>query len=185
MMLLRYAFNWNQSPDIPAGSIPFSYHRGLRPMLWALIGASILEIVVLHLVVALFWSEIAAMVLAGLSVLGLVYLIGFMVSLEKSPLLVTDVDLIVRTGTLFDQRISLSNISDVAAALDCGDVKRDGFLKASLIAYPNVLITLCSPIRMRSPKKGWRVIDTIGLRPDDAAGFVAAIEAARRAHMTP
>ena len=63
---------------------------------------------------------------------------------------------------------------------DPGDLKRPGLLKASLLAYPNTLVRLAGPLSVRARGGRTRVISTVALRPDDAAGFAAAVAMAKR-----
>ena len=58
--------------------------------------------------------------------------------------------------------------------------KRPGLLKASLMAYPNTLVRLAGPLSVRARGGRTRVISTVALRPDDAAGFAAAVAMAKR-----
>lgn len=177
---LRHAFAWGATPDVPPGATAFSYHRGLQAVMWALLAASLLETAVLHLLLARLWSVKASLVLFAVSVSGLIYLIGLINSLARLPILVTDAGVSVRGGLLLDQWLPLAQIEAVSIVADPGDLKRPELLKASLLAYPNTLIRLARPIPRRGRGGRSRDITIVALRPDDAAGFAAAVAEAKR-----
>jgi hypothetical protein len=177
---LRHAFGWRMQGEIPADAVAFSYHRGLQPVLWALLGASVLETAVLHLLLAQLWSLEGSLILLAVSLAGLVWLIGLIASLSRLPLVVTAAGVRIRCGLLIDQWLPLDQIAAVNVVANPGDLKRPELLKASLLAYPNVLIELSRPLAVRGRGGRFRDISTVALRPDDAAGFAAAVAAVKR-----
>jgi hypothetical protein len=172
--VLRYAIGWRMKPDVPAGARAFAYHRTLRPIFWTLVFVSVMEIGLTHLLVALAAPKAAWLVIA-LSEFGLVYLLGMGNALARRPILLTDTHLHIRTGLLIEARLPLDRIVAVRQVLDAGDLRRPGFLKASLLAYPNVLVELTEPTAVTVAFKPTRQVTTLGLHPDDAAAFVAAL----------
>jgi hypothetical protein len=177
---LRHALAWGGHADVPAGAVAFSYHRGAQPVLWALLGASVLETAVLHLLLARLWSLEGSLVLLAVSLAGLLWLIGLIASLGRLPLLVTATEVRVRCGLLIDEAVPLDQIATASVVANPGDLKRPGLLKASLLAYPNVLIELAKPLSVRGRGRRSRAIMTIALRPDDGMAFAAAITEAKR-----
>ncbi len=176
LQVLGYAVTWRRKPDVPAGARAFAYHRTLRPIFWTLVFVSGVEIGLTHLLVALAAPKAAWLVIA-LSELGLVYLLGLGAALARRPILITATHLHIRTGLLIEARVPLSQVAHVRQVLDAGDLKRPGFLKASLFAYPNVLVESAEPVTVMVAFKPPREVTVIGVHPDDAEGFVAAIEA--------
>lgn len=165
--------------DGPASALAFTYHRGAQPVLWALLGASVLETAVLHLLLAQLWSLEGSLLLLTISLGGLVWLIGLIASLSRLPLLVTATQVRVRCGLLIDHALPLDQIASVSVVADPGDLKRPSLLKTSLLVHPNVLIELTRPLAVRGRGGRSRAIMTIALRPDDPAGFAAAVSAAK------
>jgi hypothetical protein len=163
--VLRYAIGWRMKPDVPPGAQAFTYHRSLTPIFWTLVFVSGVEIGLTHLVVALIAPK-AAWLVAGLSEFGLVYLLGAGNAFARRPILLTDTHL------------PLDRIAAVRQVLDAGDRRRPGFLKASLLAYPNVLVELTEPTAVAVAFRPARLVTTIGLHPDDAAAFMAAVAGA-------
>jgi len=176
--VLRYALVWGMRPDIPHGAQAFTYHRTTRPIFWTLVVVSLVELGLTHLLVGLAAPKAGWMALA-LTELGLIYLLGAGNSLAKRPILLTATDLDIRTGVLIEARIPLTRIARVRQVADAGDLKRPGFLKASLLAYPNVLIEITEPVSAAVAFKRPRAVTTIGVHPDDPAAFVAAVVRAK------
>jgi hypothetical protein len=175
--VLRYAIGWRMKPDVPPGAQAFTYHRSLTPIFWTLVFVSGVEIGLTHLVVALIAPK-AAWLVAGLSEFGLVYLLGAGNAFARRPILLTDTHLHIRTGLIVEARLPLDRIAAVRQVLDAGDRRRPGFLKASLLAYPNVLVELTEPTAVAVAFRPARLVTTIGLHPDDAAAFMAAVAGA-------
>jgi hypothetical protein len=173
---LYFAVAWGAAPDAPPGARAFAYHRSLRPLLLALIGAMVLETVAVHLGVYFLISRTAAWVLLALSVLGLVWLLGLVNSVAKLPILVTEDGIRVRAGLLIDRWLPAAQIAGVKTGLDFGNLKRPEALRASLVVYPNVLIELSPPLPV-GQGAGRREVTLVALHPDDLAGFTAAVRA--------
>lgn len=183
LMVLWYAVVWRRVPA-PEGTAAFSYHQNMRPILWALLGASVLEIGLAHLLVWKLWSPRAAVIVSLLSEFGVVYLIGVISSLDKLPILITPEGVLVRAGLLVDHLVPFAAIASARCVTDCGDTRRKDFLRASLLAYPNVLLDLEMPRVIGGLGRG-RAIATIGLRPDDAPALVQAIRQAKARALRP
>jgi hypothetical protein len=174
LAVLRYAVGWRMAPAVPADATPFSYHRGSRLLVWSLLFVAILEIVALHAVISI-WSAKAAWTITIISMLGMVYLLGLVNAFARLPLLVSPEGLRVRTGLIIDQRLRFDEIASIETVMDCGDPKRPGFLKASVLAYPNVVVRLRRPMAIDRLLKGPKTCDLIGLHLDAPADFVAAV----------
>lgn len=185
MGMLRYALDWRLRPDVPAGTQAFPYHRNIQPMLWALLFACLVELVAAHVLVGLFFGARAAWAVFALSLIGLVYVVGLMRSLSKLPLLVSPEGVRVRAGTLIDAWLPLDRIAGAACVINCGDTKRPGFLKAALMAYPNVVLDIAPPVAVRRANGRVVEVTAVGLHPDDGQAFIAAIARAKLVNSSP
>lgn len=173
-LVIFYAFHWRAKPDIPAGATPIYYHRGARPMLWVLAGAGLVELVVVHVIVLVFWGPKLAWPLFALSEIGLVYVLGLISSLDKLPILVFADRIEVRMGLLATHVIPADNIAAIRA-LGPQDATGGALLTASLATPPTQAVELCAPMTVRSLKRrGLRSISLIGLAPDDTDAFLRA-----------
>lgn len=172
---LYFALAWTAAVDAPPDARTFAYHRSLRPILIALIAAVMLETVAVHVAVFFLISRTLAWVLLGLSLMGLVWLLGLVNSVAKLPILVTQAGVRVRAGLLIDLWLPAEQIAGVRTGLDFGNLKRPEVLRASLVVYPNVLIELSRPLSVGQGARR-REVALVGLHPDDLAGFTAAVK---------
>ena len=172
---LYYALAWTAAADAPPDARAFAYHRGLQPILLALISAVVLETVAVHALVFFLISRTLAWVLLALSLLGLVWLLGLVNSVAKLPILVTEAGVRIRAGLLIDLWLPADQIAGVRTGLDFGNLKRPEVLRASLVVYPNVLIELSPRLSVGQGARR-REVALVALQPDDLAGFVAAVK---------
>lgn len=170
LSILRFAFDWRMRPDVPQGAKAFGYHKHVQPMLWAFFVLVLLEIAVVHLLVSL-WSMTAAWVLFVISDLSLLYLLGLINSLRKLPILVTDRGVIVRAGILIEQFIPIENIKEITRSFDSDYVNSRQVLRTTLMAYPNLLIELKTPLAVSRPFGRRQNVSGIGVHPDDPVAF--------------
>lgn len=147
----------------------FSYHKAIAPMIWVLIGLSTIELVVVHLLLAHWWPRIA-IVVAVVTLSGIVWLVMVVRSFHTLPVLVDEDGVLMRIGRFRAVRIGPDQIIGHASAWDSVTIKQRHVLNLALIAYPNVLIEIVEPVRV-----GRRRISAIAHRLDDPAGFKAAL----------
>ncbi|MET4897183.1 hypothetical protein RN629_08430 [Sphingomonadaceae bacterium jetA1] len=169
-------FRWGAAPDVPAGAIPFGYHRHLQPMLIALLLLSCIEIGVTHLLVA-HWSRTAALILFVISDVSLLYLIGIIKSLRLAPVLLTDTGVRIRAGMLIDRTIPYAAITAVEAEPDGDTVRAEDSWNAALLAWPNLLLRLGEA---QPPPRPWghRVpVRAIAFRLDAPGPFLDELRA--------
>lgn len=150
----------------------FAYHRAVAPMLWVLVAIATVEISVVHLLVAL-WSGRVALILSFISLGSLLWLLGFIRSLRRFPVIIGPDGLDWRCGSL---RAMTVRQADVAAIRDDGwtlaAIKAAGCFNAALVAHPNIVIELRAPMMWRR-----RPIRYLAHRLDDPQTFRAAFDA--------
>lgn len=179
LRLLRLAlFQWRTPPDVPAGSIGFGYHKHLVPVFSVILVLQLLELGVVHVLVAI-WSPTAALILSALSAAGLVYLVGLLKSFRLKPVLLDDHGIRVRTGILVDRHIPLAAIATVRTSFSSAEVKRQGTNEAGLFAWPNILVELKQPIDDPGLLRPHRKMTAIAFRLDEPNEFVRLVEQAR------
>lgn len=155
----------------PGGVLAFHYHRSLSPMLWVLIALSCCEIAVVHLMVALLWSETLAAVLSVLTLLGIIWLAMVLRSFRRLPVLLGEQNLVWRAGSLKQVEVPLAAVAGLRKDWDGAAVKRRDVLNAALIAYPNVVVDLAAPV---SIGRG-RQVTALAHRLDEPIGFTQAL----------
>lgn len=161
--------------DSPARVFPlsFHYHRGIAPMMWVLIGLSGIELLVVHFLLA-FWNRWIAMVASVLTVATMAWLVALIRSMRRLPVLMTSDSLVMRVGTLRRHDIDLANIAGVRTSWETRGEKAKSVSNLALIAYPNVMIDLETPLSVTRAGRR-RQISTIAHRLDDLPGFLAAL----------
>ena len=147
----------------------FSYHRSVAPLIWAFVGIALVELVVTHVLVAL-WKPWIAAVFTLLSASGVIWFIGVIRSFKRLPVLIEDDRLIMRVGTLKRVDLARDRIGGLKEQWRAETLRHDQVLKLSLLAYPNVVIELSEPIAGRRGS-----VRAIGHRLDDPAGFAVAL----------
>ena len=148
----------------------FSYHRAVAPMVWAFLGIAMIELVVTHLLVAL-WRPWVAIGLSTLSLTGVIWLIRQLRAMPRLPVLIEDDRLVMRIGTLKRLDIPRAHVAGLRRHWDAQVFRGGEAVKLSLLAWPNVVIDLTQPVA------GWRgPVRAVAHRLDEPAAFTAALE---------
>lgn len=88
-------------PDVPADATPVGYSRLVAPMLWLWILGSAVEVVVVEVVLRHLdqpWAAALRMPLLVLGIWGVLWMLGMLASYRVRPHVVTDDQLLVRSG---------------------------------------------------------------------------------------
>ena len=147
----------------------FTYHKAIGPMIWVLIGLSTVELVVVHLLLAHWWPRLAIFV-ALVTVAGIGWLMMFVRSFRRLPVLLDADRLLMRIGWLRSVSVPTESILGLRSSCDAATLKQRHVLNLALIAYPNVVVDLAAPVPV-----GRRKISTIAHRLDDPTGFAQAL----------
>jgi hypothetical protein len=137
-------------------------------MMWVFVALATTELVVVHLLVALLWSGMAAAVLSVATLAGIGWLVVGIASMWRLPVVVDEAALTMRVGTLKSVTVPLADIErdppDAAGARPR--------LNLALIAHPNVTVIL------RKPLAGRRGVRAIAHRLDNPGAFERALDVA-------
>lgn len=149
----------------------FAYHRSVAPMMWVFVTIASVELVVVHLLVALWrpWVAAALSVLAGASI---VWLVGVIRSMRRLPVLIEADRLVMRVGTLRRIDVPRGQVAGLHECWDAAALKRPGIVKLSLIAWPNVVVDIEPPLTTR---RG--AVSAIAHRFEEPAAFGRALTA--------
>ncbi len=147
----------------------FAQHRGIAPMLWAFASLAILELLVVHFVLAARWPWLAwpLTLLSGLSI---IWLMRWIQSFKRLPHEVDDQRLRLHFGSLRSLDIPLASIRSVRTSWNGADLKQPGVVNFVPVAYPNRMIEIDPPIASRK-----KPVIAIAFRVDDPAAFDAAL----------
>jgi hypothetical protein len=177
--LFWYALlSWGARPRVAPGEAAFTQHRrsGIGGMVGALAFACLVEAVGVHLLVAQ-WSPTAAWALTGLSLYGVIWLVGLGRSVVLRPTIVGRDGLRVRIGALYEAVVPFEAIESVTQVRSAPANRRaPGYLHAALFAAPRLMIELKEPVEARglygNRKRG---ITRIGLLVDEPAELAALL----------
>jgi hypothetical protein len=146
--------------------LAFPYHRGVAPPLGVLAGLSLVEMLVVHLLVAHWWPRMA-LLLSLLSAAGLVWLVRLIRSFRALPVTVADGVLTMRVGTLRSVAIPVATIAGLRGDWSADSLKQPGVVNLGLLAYPNIVVDLAPPLAGR---RG-RAVTAVAHRLDDPDAF--------------
>jgi hypothetical protein len=163
-------FRWRSEPDVPADCVGFAYHRYLAPQLWVLLCIVSIEAFGEHILIR-HWNAVAGTVLAVISDVGLIYMIGLIKSLRLCPILLTPDGVRVRAGYLIDRVIPYAQIAQLRPLVSGDDVRAATCWNMGLLAWPNVMFDLNSPLPHRNLLRGNLLAITIAFRVDQPAEF--------------
>lgn len=149
----------------------FAYHRAVAPLMWVFVAIASVELVVTHLLVAL-WSPWTALALSAVTLTSVIWLIAVIRSFRRLPVLLDPDRLVMRVGTLRRVDVPRAQVAGLKESWDGESSKHRGVVKLSLIAYPNVVIDIDPPLPTR---RGG--VTAVAHRLDDPAAFRTALAA--------
>jgi hypothetical protein len=155
-------------------SASFTRHRYELPLLAVFFALALVELFVVHLLVAM-WSSTAALVLTTLTVIGLVPLALMMHGLATWPTMIEGTGVRVRhgrRGEIFVPFTQIVSSEDVALR---SEERGAHVFRATILAHPNIMMRLAEPL----PHKR-RKLESIAMRLDEPAAFRAALDACLR-----
>ncbi len=136
-------------------------------MMWVLFALSLIELVVVHLFVALNWPVIG-WTLTIISALGAIWLVSWILSMKRLPHELVGDALTLRLGSMKSLTLPLANIAHVKTGWEQGALDQKGIINLAAIAHPNRCLELKDPIEKGKSR--------VFLRFDDAASFDAAMK---------
>lgn len=170
--------SWRARPRLAPGEAAFTQHRrsGIGGMIGALAFACAVEAAVVHLLVAR-WNPTVAWVLTATSGYGVLWLVGLGRSIVLRPTTLGPDGLRVRVGMLHEARVPVDAIASVTPVRAAPANRRArGYLHATFLAAPRLMIELKSPVDARGlygiRRRG---ITRIGLMVDEPAKLAEAL----------
>lgn len=151
--------------------IEFPYHRSIAPTLGVLLGLAIVETLIVHLLVVALWGWIAALILGLLDLSLIGSLLWLLRSIRRHPVTIGDGVLTMRIGGLRVAPIPLDRVAGLRSSWDATALKQKYVLNLALATWPNVIVDLSDPIRLRG-----REIRAVAHRLDDPVAFTRALE---------
>ena len=170
--------SWRRPPHAPPEARAFSYHRknGLIALLSALVGMSVVELAVVHLLVHAR-SPRAAWILSALSAVAVVWLVGFVRALVLRPVLLYPDRIVARGGILWGADIPLDDIETIerARAANMPAKGTPGYLRITPVAQPNIVIRLRDEAEAHGMYEMRRRVRVVSLNVDEPEELVAGV----------
>lgn len=164
-------------PDDGAGPLngtTFAYHRGLAPTLWMFIAIAAVELLIVHFLIGA-WAPWLAATLSAISLAAIGWIAALVLSFRRLPVRIDGDILLMRVGMLRSVAVPLDRVAGLRAAWTAEELKRREVLNLALLAWPNVMVEVDPPVRVRR-----RTIGAIAHKLDDPAAFATAIRALER-----
>ncbi|WP_291479955.1 hypothetical protein [Corynebacterium sp.] len=165
---------------VPAGAMPFGYTKGTMGIPIAIGTASLVELIVVHILVPWPWLRIVLLIL---SIWGVLFVAGFFASQVVHPHIVTAENLHLRWGHTTVLTTSLANVSSVARHTNHSDTQphADGDrLTLTQFQSTNVALRFADPVPTDAPvPKKDRPLDAhvteVQLYVDNPDAFLQAV----------
>lgn len=145
----------------------FAYHRSVAPMMWVFFVLCLIELVVVHLLVALAWPWIG-WPLTILSAIGAIWILLGIRSFRRLPYRLDGDRLTVRFGNLKQVEVQLADIAKIRRGWEDGAVQAKNAINLAGLAYPNRCLELKEPIEPGKTR--------LFIRLDEPESFDAAME---------
>jgi hypothetical protein len=162
-------FTWVK-PKLAPTERAFTSYGTFAAVLVAIVTLSIVEVGILHLILARF-SVTAAWVATAIGVLALVYIVGILKSLKYRPTVVSEHGIVARLGLLHDMSIPATSVAEVVQ-LAPGTPRPSEAANLAGITSPNVLIELSIPVLLTDRRGRQRDVRSVALQVDDPTGLV-------------
>ncbi|QPC98844.1 hypothetical protein [Qipengyuania soli] len=169
-------FGWRRAQDIPAGAVGFSYHCYLLPMIWTLLVLQGIELAVMHFLL-LQWNPTVAWIWFALGMAGGLWIMGLAQSFRIYPVLLTEEGLRVRSGIMIDVLVPYAAIGAQVSGFAREQVKDGGTFNQAVLSWPNVMLALDHPLRVKPLIGRAREVSAVAMRIDDSAAFNEALAA--------
>lgn len=175
-LLYHAAVGWFLKYRPPAGRYQaFSYHvrSGYVALFGAVMGLALVELALVHLLVRL-WSDTLAAVLTGLSVYGILWLIGDFNAVRLHPLVVGPDALYLRAGLRWRAVIPLSTVRLLRRAT-AADGEDKSVADVTVAGGAGYVLELCHPVTIQGLLGLRKVAGRIGIAVDEPAAFAQAL----------
>lgn len=156
----------------------FSYSGPLRTVVWAISGLVIVEMTLVHLLLP---SATWRLILAVLSLYGLLVLLGFYASLRQQPHSLSETELILRSGHRFSLVIPRDRIIHTRAQRP-GDgasisVNAEGLCRLPVLNQVNTVVELAQPVVARDLFLGEMTVHRVEFSCDERENLLANLSA--------
>lgn len=177
--ILHSAFTFRRAPGTQVPTFTHHEELGYGAVAAAFSAIIVIETVVVHLMLRA-WSPTVAWILTGLSLYGLLWLLGDYRAMRRRATSLSATTLAIRLGLRWELDVPLSAVERVEIVNDRA-APGTADLRVSPLRTSNVRLILSAPVDARGMYGIKRHASTIWLQLDQAAAFVAIVRAQRAA----
>lgn len=179
LTVLRFSlFGWINSASIPPGVKRFTTHRqsGYMALFGVLLFVMLIELVAIHLLL-IQYSATAAIIVSALSAYGVLFLLADMVAISKSPVLILEKQLLLRTGIRWRASTCLENIETVTRLSYDYEPEKNCFKGAIIKSSANLYLRFKQPVMVSRLYRSPITVTSMVLTIDEPDAFIAALQA--------
>ena len=167
--------------DVRPGDQPVDYHRSLRTTILALVGLSVLEIMLVHLLIPIAWLRV---VLLLLGVYGSVFALAYLAGLAVRPHVFTAQGILLRFGSNHALRLSWCRVESLGPRLasprnSSGLAIADGVASLAVGGSTNLALRLNAPLHL-VVKDAEVLVHEVRFYADNPGAAVAGAARARK-----
>jgi hypothetical protein len=168
-------WGWRIKSETKPNQLNFSTYQecGYLAIGITLASLSIIETLIFHLLIVQ-WSIAGAWIITGLSIYTFCFIVGDLLALVKSPVIVTDNQLIIRIGLRWYAEVPLNTIEQILTIQDIKSTDKP-CLMCITFGSPNVLLHLKTPIKVLGIYGTSFTTRKIALNIDQADHFLRSI----------
>ena len=178
LTVLRFGlFGWINSASIPPGVKRFTTHRqsGYMALFGVLLFVMLMELVAIHLLL-MQYSAKAAIIVSALSAYGMLFLLADMVAISKTPVLILEKQLLLRTGMRWRVHTCLENIEKVTKLNYDYEPAENCFKGAIIKSSANLYLRFKQPVTVSRLYRSPIIVNSIVLSIDEPDAFTAALQ---------
>ncbi|WP_184549048.1 hypothetical protein [Mucilaginibacter sp. FT3.2] len=180
LAVLKYGlFSWKKEQPALANSRSFTTHKDFGYIaIWCiLLVAVMVETFAFHLLL-LKWSHLAAMIITGLTLYGVIFFIADLSAIIKRKVEINQTTLLLRTGLRWRAIVDIANIQSVNKIINDYN-SDDAYLQGGIIkSSGNLLITFKTPVQVDKLYGKSKMVSSILMNIDDYETFAATINIA-------
>ncbi|MDB5005550.1 MAG: hypothetical protein JWQ34_3775 [Mucilaginibacter sp.] len=169
-------FWWRKQKPFSADVRSFSIYKesGYAALFGVILAVCVIEVVAFHLFL-MHYSNIAAVILTVLSIYSIIFIIGDFSAIVKSPVIITQDQLLLRTGLRWRALINKTDIASVEKIRDSYEPGENCFKGGIMKGSVNVLITFNNPVLIERLYRKSIYATQIILCVDEAERFIGRV----------
>lgn len=170
---------WQKVALIRPGAKRFSTHRdsGYVALFGVMLFVMLVEVFAVHLLL-MHYSTLAALIVSAISVYGMIFLVADLSAVLKSPVLIIEDQLLLRTGMRWRLLTSPNNIDTIIKLKNDFEPNEGCFKGAVLKSSANIYVKFKQPVTVSRLYRSSILVTELIMSIDDPDGFLAALPVA-------